>query len=146
LCPYTTKWNNYVAADAFGYADYKDIIMMRLGETYLLLAEAQLNQGKLTEAAETLNILRARANASTILASDVTLDFILDERARELLAEENRRMTLVRTGKLTERVLNLNSSYQGQGASIKSYNMLIPIPQSEIDLNRNANIEQNPGY
>lgn len=146
LCPYTTKWNNYVAADAFGYADYKDFIMMRLGETYLLLAEAQLNQNKLAEAAETLNILRARAKASPIQASDVTLDFILDERARELLAEENRRMTLVRTGKLAERVLNLNSFYQGQGASIKSYNMLMPIPQSEIDLNRNANLEQNPDY
>ena len=146
LCPYTTKWNNYVAADAFGYADYKDIIMMRLGETYLLLAEAQLNQGKLTEAAGTLNILRARANATPILASDVTLDFILDERARELLAEENRRMTLARTGKLAERVLSLNSFYQGQGASIKPFNMLMPIPQSEIDLNRNAKLDQNPGY
>jgi hypothetical protein len=146
LCPYTTKWNNYVAADAFGYADYKDIIMMRLGETYLLLAEAQLNQSKLTEAAVTINVLRARANASPIQASDVTLDFILDERARELLAEENRRMTLARTGKLAERVLNLNSSYQGQGASIKPYNMLMPIPQSEIDLNRGAKLDQNPNY
>jgi hypothetical protein len=146
LCPYTTKWNNYVAADAFGYADYKDIIMMRLGETYLLLAEAQFNQGKLDAAAATINILRARANALPILASDVTLDFILDERARELLAEENRRMTLARTGKLAERVLNLNSSYQGQGASIKPYNMLMPIPQAEIDLNRNATLVQNPNY
>jgi hypothetical protein len=146
LCPYTTKWNNYIPADAFGYADYKDFIMMRLGETYLLLAEAQLKQSKLTEAAATINILRARANASPILPSDVTLDFILDERARELLAEENRRMTLARTGKLAERVLNLNSSYQGQGASIKPYNMLMPIPQSEIDLNKNAVLEQNPGY
>jgi len=146
LCPYTTKWNNYVAADAFGYADYKDIAVMRLGETYLLLAEAQFKQGKLTEAAATLNILRARSNAAPIQASDVSIDFILDERARELLAEENRRMTLARTGKLVERVLNLNSSYQGQGASIKPYNMLMPIPQSEIDLNRNAKLEQNPQY
>lgn len=146
LCPYTTKWNNYVAADAFGYADYKDIMVMRLGETYLLLAEAQLNQNKLSEAASTLNILRARAKASPIQASDVTLDFILDERARELLAEENRRMTLVRTGKLVDRVLKLNSSYQGQGAGIKTFNMLMPIPQSEIDLNRNSKLEQNPGY
>ena len=146
LCPYTTKWNNYVAADAFGYADYKDFIVMRLGETYLLLAESQFKQDKLAEAAATLNILRARANVSPILASDVTLDFILDERARELLAEENRRMTLVRTGKLTERVLNLNSHYQGQGAGIQPYNMLMPIPQSEIDLDKNATLDQNPGY
>ena len=120
--------------------------MMRLGETYLLLAEAQFKQSKLTEAAATLNILRTRANASPILPSDVTLDYILDERARELLAEENRRMTLVRFGKLAERVLNLNSSYQGQGAGIKPYNMLMPIPQSEIDLNKNASLDQNPGY
>jgi starch-binding outer membrane protein, SusD/RagB family len=146
LCPYTTKWNNYVPADAFGYADYKDIIMMRLGETYLLMAEAQFNQNHLTDAAATLNTLRARSNATPILPTDVTLDFILDERARELMAEENRRMTLVRTGKLIDRTLALNSSFQGQGAGIKPYNMLMPIPQSEIDLNKNATLTQNPNY
>jgi hypothetical protein len=74
------------------------------------------------------------------------LHFILDERARELLSEENRRMTLARTGKLAERVLKLNSFYNGQGAGIKPYKMLMPIPQSEIDLNRNAVLEQDPGY
>jgi len=47
---------------------------------------------------------------------------------------------------LAERVLNLNSHYQGQGAGIQPYNMLMPIPQSEIDLNKNANLEQNPDY
>jgi hypothetical protein len=146
LCPYTTKWNNYVPQDAFGYADYKDIIMMRLGETYLLMAEAQFNQNKLTDAAASLNILRARAKATLIQPSDVTLDFILDERARELMAEENRRMTLARTGKLVDRTLRLNSSFQGQGAGIKAYNMLMPIPQSEIDLNKNATLTQNPNY
>ena len=146
LCPYTTKWNNFVAADAFGYADYKDIIVMRLGETYLLLAESQFNQGHLDDAAATLNIIRIRAGATPIAAADVTLDFILDERARELLAEENRRMTLVRTGKLVERTLTLNSTSMGQGADISAKNLLLPIPFAEINLNKDAVLTQNPGY
>jgi hypothetical protein len=148
LAPYTTKWNNYNPQD-FGsneYADYKDIIMMRLGETYLLLAEAQLAQGNTAGAAASLNVIRARAGASLIQANQVTLDFILDERARELLAEENRRMTLVRTGTLVTRTLRLNSSYQGQGAGITNTNLLLPIPQSEINLNLGATLTQNPGY
>lgn len=148
IAPYTTKWNNYNPQDAGSneYADYKDIIMMRLGETYLLLAEAQLMQGNTAGAATSLNVIRARAGASIIQANQVTLDFILDERARELLAEENRRMTLVRTGTLVTRTLRLNSSFQGQGAGITAKNLLLPIPLSEINLNLGAKLTQNPGY
>jgi hypothetical protein len=120
---------------------------MRLGETYLLLAEAQFKQGKLEEAAATLNILRRRANASPIAASDVTLDFILDERVRELVGEENRRMTLMRTGKLVERALRYNAaSPLNQMSGISEKNLLLPIPLSEINLNKDAPLEQNPGY
>lgn len=147
IAPHTTKWYQFDPTDEFGYDMIKDITIMRLGETYLLLAEAQFKQGKLNEAATTLNTLRARSNASPITAGDVTLDFILDERARELLAEENRRMTLMRTGTLVQRVTahNLNSVLNPvTGLSSKA--LLMPIPQSEIDLNKDARLEQNPGY
>jgi hypothetical protein len=145
--PHTTKWYQYDPNDEFGFAMIKDIPLMRLGETYLLLAEAQFKQGKLAEAAASLNVIRARANATPITASDVTLDFILDERARELVGEENRRMTLMRTGKLVERALKYNSvSPINQMSGISNKNLLMPIPQSEIDLNKDAKLEQNPGY
>jgi hypothetical protein len=113
LAPHTTKWYQFDPNDTFGFAMIKDFVLMRLGETYLLLAEAQVQQGKLQDAANTINVLRARAFPNypaqgQVSASDMTLDFILDERARELIGEENRRMTLMRTKKLVDRVKRLN--------------------------------------
>ena len=124
----------------------KDFILMRLGETYLLLAEAQFKQGKTGEAATTLNTLRARANAAPISAADVTLDFILDERARELLAEENRRMTLMRTKTLVTRTTKYNTQNINPVIGLTSKHLLLPVPQSEIDLNKDAKLEQNELY
>jgi len=153
ICPSTTKWGSFDPLDVFGYSTIKDIIIMRLGETYLLLAEAQFKQGgtHINDAVTTINTLRARSNASAISASQLSLDFILDERARELLAEENRRMTLMRTGMLAKRALRLNndatSSHPIVGLDSTSTNkLLLPIPQSEIDLNKDAKLEQNQGY
>jgi hypothetical protein len=142
IVPQTNKWNQYDPNDPFGAGMIKDVIIMRLGETYLLKAEAQFRQGKTAEAAITINILRSRANAAPITGSDVTLDFILDERARELLAEENRRMTLMRTGQLVNRVIGRGQKITG----ISATNLLLPIPQTEINLNKDAVLEQNPGY
>lgn len=76
--PYSLKWGHFDPTDVFGFGMWKDFILMRLGETYLLKAEAQVMQND------------------------------LDERARELIAEENRRMTLMRTGMLVERATRLN--------------------------------------
>jgi len=143
IVPFTTKWNHFIATDITGNGSFKDLIMMRLGETYLLLAEAQFKQGKLTEAAASINVLRARAQAAPVVEADINLDFILDERARELIGEENRRMTLVRTGTLVERVMRLNPK---ENSTIQPHNMLLPIPQSEIDLNKDAKLDQNTGY
>jgi starch-binding outer membrane protein, SusD/RagB family len=142
IVPQTNKWNQYDPNDPFGSGMVKDIIVMRLGETYLLKAEAQFKQGKTTEAAATINILRSRSNASAITAGDVNIDFILDERARELLAEENRRMTLMRTGQLVQRVSTRGQKITGLTAK----NLLLPIPQAEINLNKDAALGQNPGY
>ncbi|MEO8111150.1 MAG: RagB/SusD family nutrient uptake outer membrane protein [Ginsengibacter sp.] len=147
IAPHTTKWNQFDPKDVFGFAMIKDIPLMRLGETYLLLAEAQFKQGKLAEAAASINVLRARANATPVTPAEVTMDYILDERIRELVGEENRRMTLMRTGTLVDRATRYNSvSPINQMEGISSKNLLMPIPQSEIDLNKDAVLDQNPGY
>ncbi|MEO8404204.1 MAG: RagB/SusD family nutrient uptake outer membrane protein [Chitinophagaceae bacterium] len=146
ICPHTTKWYQYDPNDVFGFAMIKDFILMRLGETYLLLAEAQLKQNKLPEAAASLNVIRARANATPVAAADVTMDYILDERVRELLAEENRRMTLIRTGTLVTRTLLHNTQTINPVIGLTNKNLLMPIPKSEIDLNKDAVLEQNTGY
>src|SRR6266496_349830 len=146
IAPHTTKWYQFDPNDVFGFAMIKDFILMRLGETYLLRAEAQFRQGKAAEAAASLNVIRARANASPVTAGQVTMDYILDERARELLAEENRRMTLMRTGTLVTRTLQYNTQAINPVVGLTSKNLLLPIPKSEIDLNKDAVLEQNPGY
>jgi hypothetical protein len=152
ICPHTTKWYQFDPNDVFGFAMVKDFILMRLGETYLLMAEAQFKQGHLQDAANSINVLRQRAypdypTHGQVQASDVTLDLILDERARELIGEENRRMTLMRTGTLVTRATALNSnSAQNPISGLTSKNLLLPIPQQEIDLNKDAKLEQNPGY
>ena len=122
------------------YTDWYD---MRLAETYLLRAEACLMKGDLSAAAVDINVVRKRAGASLITASDVTIDFILDERLRELGIEEKRRLTLSRMGKLYERTVKYNVY---NAPNIHEHHQLYPIPQSEIDANVGAVLEQNPGY
>jgi len=152
IAPYTMKWGQYDERDEFGYGMWKDFIFMRLGETYLLRAEARFKQNNLEGAADDINVIRDRANASLIDDSDVDLDFILDERARELLAEENRRMTLVRTKTLVRRAKTLSGEGPLANGEIETTNglsdkhLLLPIPQSEIDLNKDAELKQNDGY
>jgi len=122
---------------------YNDQVYLRLAETYLLKAEAQFRLGDLDGAAGTLNIIRQRANTTPIAAEDVTIDFILDERSRELYLEEHRRYTLLRTGKWLERtaLYNLNG-----GQHIIPRDTLFPIPQEVIDANLTADMPQNPGF
>jgi hypothetical protein len=147
ICPHTTKWFCFDPNDVFGYATIKDYIMMRLGETYLLQAEAQVQQGDLAGAATSINALRTRAHAPLVTAGQMSLDFVLDERARELIGEENRRMTLMRTGTLVTRATSLNQvSVVNPLNGLSKTNLLLPIPQNEIYLNKDAVLTQNPGY
>ncbi|MBO9732822.1 MAG: RagB/SusD family nutrient uptake outer membrane protein [Chitinophaga sp.] len=140
---HTTKWYEFQPQDIQGAQSYKDRIQMRLGETYLLMAEAQLMQGRPGDAATSINVIRSRAKATPVLAADVTMDYILDERARELTAEELRRLTLIRTRKLVERVKKYNPKV---APTISDFNIHLPIPQSEIDVNKDAVLQQNDGY
>ena len=73
----------------------------------------------------------------------ITLDYILDERARELVSEEPRRLTLARMNKLAERVRLYNPV---SAPSIQDFHNLWPIPQDAIDANLEAELIQNPGY
>lgn len=123
----------------------RDMVMMRSGEAYLIAAEAHLNSNASDLAAVYLTTLRSRAGITTaVSAGEVTLDFILDERARELAGEVNRWMDLKRTGKLIERTLMYNP-HAAMNDALEQKHLLRPIPQVEIDVTNGA-IEQNPGY
>lgn len=129
---------------------FRDHYHMRLAETYLLRAEAYLKAGSPGLAAADINKVRERANAPLIDGGDVDIDFILDERTRELHFEEFRTLTLKRTGKLVERVRANNPWYNGKFSpeisTIDDYHSLWPIPSQEIERNSEAVLEQNPGY
>ena len=73
-----------------------DWYMIRIAETYLLRAEARLAQNNKAGAADDINVIRARAGAKACSASQVNIDYILDERIRELFGEEQRWITLNR--------------------------------------------------
>ncbi len=120
---------------------YHDDYEMRLAETYLVRAEAYVGKGDLESAAQDINVVRARAQAPEVIASDVNLEYILNERARELYGEENRMETLLRLGLLVER----NNRYNEQ-FDFYDHQNLWPIPFSEIEKNTEADLEQNPGY
>jgi len=122
---------------------YNDWYVFRVAGVYLLRAEAYLGKGDNTNAAADINVIRSRAGASMVAPGDVDLDYILDERARELLGEEYRRITLSRMGKLVERTKLHNAV---SGPTIQPFNRLLPIPQVEIDANKEAELAQNPGY
>jgi len=129
-----------------GGSDHKDRYAIRLAETLLLRAEAYIGLNQPALAADDINVIRSRANATPVDPADVDLDYILDERARELYGEENRFITLRRMGKLLERVRALNNNPKNPGLNIQDYHVLFPIPQSQIDLNIDADFPQNPGY
>lgn len=158
MFPYTRKWDSFDPDDLWGWTCIKDFPIMRFGETYLLRAEARFKQSNLSGAAEDINVLRDRAfkaaressgdaSLGEVSDGDITLDLILDERVRELFAEENRRITLMRTGTLIERAqLNTDNSIKGTISGLEPRILLLPIPLSEIQRNKDVPWENNPGY
>ena len=141
--PSVRKWDWADPQNPESPLTFGDQPYLRLAETCLLLAEARFKQGKLAEAAEAVNMVRRRSNASEITAAQVTLDFILDERSRELLSEEHRRYTLLRTGTWLERTRLYNPI---AGPKVTPRDTVLPIPQAVLDANSGANMQQNPGY
>ena len=116
-----------------------------------MYAEATLRGGNGTtaKALEYVNDLRERANSNStignIVLSDLTLDFLIDERARELHWEAHRRQDLIRFGKYTGG--SYNWAWKGnsaKGISIPSYRSVFPIPEGSLGANKN--LTQNTGY
>lgn len=146
----TYKFQDYTKATGWEYYSERDCWVLRYGEMYLLLAEAYLQSGNKAQALKYINDLRVqraipgKENAMKITEAELDLDFILDERARELAGEQHRWFDLKRTGKLLERVQkhNINAS-----VNLKAHHLLRPIPQDELDALINKDeFGQNPGY
>ncbi len=139
-------------------ASGRPFLLAKLSETYLIAAEAALNLGDNTKARNYILVLRERAATEghvqdmiDATPATITIDYILDERSRELCGEQMRWFDLVRTGKWRERA----TTYSINGVdmltrTIESYYDLRPIPQNQLDLMGNSDAEksayQNPGY
>lgn len=146
---YSNK-NNFSLKGTAG-TTYTDQYMFRLAETYLLRAEGYMNLNKKDLAAKDINEVRDRAHAKPVDESEIDMDYILDERMRELGIEEKRRITLMRTQTLYDRVMKCNPYYanpetNGDGVGMQKHYNVWPIPQSAIEANSDAVLEQNPGY
>ncbi|MFN8345407.1 MAG: RagB/SusD family nutrient uptake outer membrane protein [Spirosomataceae bacterium] len=159
LYPAIKKFMDPSRGSNFNDPSTRPVVITRFSEVYLVGAEAYLMSGNKAKAAELLNFIRQRAayrktntaaqnaaaaTAMTITADDVTVDFILDERSRELFGEWMRYHDLVRTKSLVRRIKAWNNE---AGPYVKDFHMLRPIPQSQIDRTvEGPKFPQNPGY
>ena len=153
------KYRNVTSTGAQGsntsYSDV-DFPVFRLSEMYLIYAEAAIRSQNTTAEATALgyvNLIRKRAYGNTgagvIAGTDLTLDFILDERARELYWECLRRTDLIRYGIFTAVTSDPRSSWPFKGGvaggtNAPAWRNLYPLPLD--DINANPNLKQNPGY
>ena len=150
-----TKWTNIDSngnqgSDSSGNFVDTDIPLIRLAEIYLNYAEATLRGGggDTNTAVSLINQIRERGfggSSGAISSGDLTLDFILDERSRELYWEGLRRTDLIRYNRFT------NSSYlwpfkgnEPTGVGVDEYRNLFPLPANVVAIN--SNLTQNEGY
>lgn len=156
--------NNFVALKKFAYPNrtavnaqpgYNDIFIIRFAEMYMIAAEAEFQMGNKAQAATYINVLRTRAAKKTpvnytaamqLTAGDITLDLILEERAREFAGEHLRWFDLKRTldgNAFVQRIKKYNPDI----TAVQPYHRLRPVPQEEIDaLLNGAEFGQNAGY
>lgn len=127
----------------------RDYIVYRLAESYLIAAEALLQDGQPAEAVDYVNAIRRRAAwpgkeiQMEITSAELDIDFLLDERGREFYGEQKRWLDLKRTGKLVERVKLYNPTEAAD--NIQEYHTLRPIPANQLTRTTNE-YPQNPGY
>ncbi len=150
------SWSNHYPSNAYLFmhkfpSKYNSIIKIRLADILLLKAEAYVNLGNLAEAANAVNIVRARVNlpnlSSSVTSSATNMaDAVLKERRLELAFEGHRWFDLVRSGKAFDILNTLNSRDVGRLPMdpVNDFTILLPLPQSQIDIN--PNMVQNPGY
>jgi len=146
-----TKFKNVTSTGVAGsdptFVD-TDFPMFRLADIYLMYAEAVVRGGAggtTGEAVNYVNLLRTRASSSLISSSNLTLDFLIDERSRELYWEGHRRQDLIRFGKYTGGTYNW--AFKGGspgGIALPGHFNVYPIPAN--NLAANPNLTQNPGY
>ena len=131
---------------------FKNIMIYRLAESYLIGAEAHMMLGNIDKSLQYLNMVRQRAGANSL--DFVNIDIILQERARELAFEGQRWYTIKRTGKMYEYMKdhmnndNINRYYYPDGNPKELYQQYmqhLPIPQGQLDL-LGDNYPQNEGY
>lgn len=134
----------------FEFRSKRDAFVIRIAEMYLIVAEADMQAGNMGEAVDYMNQLRTvraqpgHAAEMQITAADLNIDFILEERGRELGGELLRWFDLKRTNKLIDYVRKYNTN---AAANIKDYHVLRPIPQAQLDVITNpADFPQNPGW
>ncbi|MFB6457837.1 RagB/SusD family nutrient uptake outer membrane protein [Chitinophaga sp. Hz27] len=138
----------------------RPFVVSKLSEVYLLAAEAALQDNHPADALTLINILKQRAAYRPGLSSsditnrynaikvnnvvDITLDFILDERTRELCGESMRWPDLAVRGKLVQRV----KAFNPDAGNVKDFHVLRPIPKGQLDAvaDNNKAQYQNPGY
>lgn len=148
--PSLRKYYDPLRTDPLSQHGTRDAPVIRLAEMYLIAAEAAFQQGNSELAANFINVIRRRAAIEgkevemEVSAADINLDFILDERARELAGEMHRWYDLKRTGKLLEQVKLYNPD---AAVNINPMHLVRPIPQTQIDRVTNpGDFPQNPGY
>ena len=137
-------------SDAAGDFVDTDLALIRMAEIYLNYAEATLRggSGDLNLAVTKINELRERAFGNTsgnITSGELTLDFVLDERSRELYWEGQRRTDLIRYNYFTsDTYLWPFKGDSKDGVSVEDYRNIFPLPNNIITTN--PNLTQNPGY
>ncbi len=159
LHPACTKFNDsYTRSTPQETESFKDIIIYRLAETYLMGAEAYYHLGKADSTAYYYNKTWVRAGNLPVGNGSVTFDMISDEHARELAFEGDRWFFLKRNGILYEKVKKYGGDYLKNGSGIILMNDTIirgniqpfhanwPIPQAQIDIMGKDNFPQNEGY
>ena len=144
------KFHDSTNPTGWEYFSRRDWFVLRLAEMYLIASEAEMKLGNKTEAVRLMNVLREKRAIPgheaemRITEADLDIDFILDERGRELSMELQRYFDLKRTGKFIERIKKMNPDVADV---IQPYHQLRPIPQSEIDaLTNKGEFNQNEGY
>ncbi len=152
--PALKKFQDNLRANLTAQEGGRPQILMRLGEMYLIAAEADLGIGNTAEAADMINVIRNRAAAPAfkndprmlVTPGQITLDFIMDERERELAGEFTRWYDLVRPG--ADFFVNRVKKYNPHAsANVATKHALRPIPQSQIDgVLKGPKYPQNPGY
>jgi hypothetical protein len=152
----SVSWSNEYPSNAYPFmhkfpSKFNSIIKLRLADILLLKAEAYVNQGNLGEAANIVNTIRARVNLPALSGSQTSsqsnmADAVLNERRLELAFECQRWFDLIRNGRAIEVLNTLNSRDSGRLPMdpVNENNILLPLPQSQIDIN--PSLVQNPGY